>query len=89
MQNQVKTISKRKLLVLSLLFDAIGMLSYIFPPIDFIWAPLSSFLMLKLYKGDIGKIGAVVSFIEEAVPGLSFVPSFTIVWVYVHFLKKN
>lgn len=89
MENKVATRSKKKLLLLSLLFDGIGMLSYIFPPIDFVWAPLSSYLMVKLYKGNVGKIGAVVSFIEEAVPGLSFVPSFTIVWVYVHYLKKN
>ncbi len=89
MENKVATTSKKKLLLLSLLFDGIGMLSYIFPPIDFVWAPLSSYLMVKLYKGNVGKIGAVVSFIEEAVPGLSFVPSFTIVWVYVHYLKKN
>ena len=89
MENQIKTASKRKLLLLSLFFDAIGMLSYIFPPIDFVWAPLSSFLMVKLYKANVGKLGAVVSFVEEAVPGLSFIPSFTIVWVYVHFIQKH
>jgi len=89
MDKQNQTYSKRKLLLLSFFFDALGMLSYIFPPIDFIWAPLSSYLMVKLYKGNVGKVGAVVSFMEEAIPGLSFVPSFTLVWIYVHILKKN
>lgn len=89
MDKRNKTYSKKKLLLLSLFFDALGMLSYIFPPIDFLWAPLSSYLMLKLYKGNVGKVGALVSFIEEAIPGLSFVPSFTLVWIYVHVLKKN
>lgn len=89
MEIQEKKMSKKKLLLLSLLFDGIGMTSYIFPPIDFIWAPLSSYLMVKLYKGNIGKIGGIISFIEEAIPGLDFFPSFTLVWFYVHFIKKD
>jgi len=89
MVNKDSSLSKWKLLFLGLIFDAIGMISYVFPPVDFIWAPLSSYLMLKLYKGNVGKLGAVVSFIEEAIPGLDFFPSFTIVWLYVHVLKKN
>lgn len=81
--------SKRKMLYLSLLFDALGMISLIFPPIDIIWAPLSAFLMLKLYKGNVGKIGGLVSFVEEAIPGLDFFPSFTLTWLYVYILKKG
>ena len=77
------------MLLLSLVFDAIGMVSIVFPPIDIVWAPLSAFLMIKLYKGNIGKIGGLISFIEEAIPGLDFFPSFTLTWLYVYQWKKK
>lgn len=84
---KLDNLSKKQLLIYSLMFDAVGMI----PVLNFIWAPLSAFLMIKLYKGNIGKIGGVVSFIEEVVPGLNFVPSFTLTWLYVHVLngKQN
>ena len=81
--------SKYQLLWIGLLFDLIGMTSYIFPPIDIIWAPLSAFLMIKMYKGDVGKVAGLVSFVEEIVPGLDFFPSFTLTWLYVHVIKKR
>ena len=84
-----KNYSKYQLLWVGLLFDLIGMTSYLFPPIDIVWAPLSAFLMVKMYKGDVGKIAGLVSFVEEIVPGLDFFPSFTLTWLYVHVIKKN
>jgi len=78
---------KTKNLYLGLLFDVIGMISIVFPPIDFVWAPLSAYLMMKMYKGNIGKIGGLISFVEEAVPGLDFFPSFTLIWLYVYVFK--
>jgi len=81
--------SKRKMLLISLLFDVIGMTSIVFPPIDIFWAPLSAFLMIKLYKGNVGKIGGLISFVEEAIPGFDFFPTFTLTWLYVYVLKKR
>ena len=81
------TLSKQKLLI-GLLFDLIGMVSYVFPLTDVVWAPLSAYLMIKLYKGNIGKIGGLVSFLEEAIPGLDFFPSFTLTWCYVYLLNR-
>ncbi len=89
MISKLENLSKNQLLKYGLVFDGLGMLSYVFPPIDFIWAPLSVFLMIKLYKGNVGKIGGIVSFIEEAVPGLSFIPTFTLTWLFVYVLKKK
>jgi hypothetical protein len=83
-----KEFSKRKLLIIGLFFDLIGMISYVFPPIDIVWAPLSAFLMTKLHKGNLGKIGGIFSFIEEILP-FDFVPSFTIVWLYKYYVKKE
>jgi len=81
-------LSKKQKLLLGILFDVIGMASYIFPLIDIVWAPLSAFLMIKLYKGNVGKIGGLISFVEEAIPGLDFFPSFTLTWCYVYLFNK-
>lgn len=81
--------NKYKILALSLLFDALGYVSLIFPPFDFIWAPLSAYLMTKLYKGREGKIAAVIAFIEEALPVLDVVPTFSLMWLYTYILKPK
>lgn len=83
------TLSKKQKLFLGILFDLIGMISYIFPLIDIVWAPLSAYLMVNLYKGNVGKLGGVISFLEEAIPGLDFFPSFTLTWCYVYLIKKT
>ena len=85
----MNTENKFKKLALSLLFDAIGLASFAFPFLDIAWAPLSAYLMTKMYKGKEGKIAAVVSFIEEAVPFLDVVPTFTLMWLYTFVFKKS
>ena len=85
--------SKYKKLALGILFDALGYASFIIPGIgefsDIIWAPLAAWLMIKLYKGKSGKIAAVVSFIEEALPGFDVIPTFTIMWLYTYVLIRK
>ncbi|MEQ3664347.1 MULTISPECIES: hypothetical protein [unclassified Olleya] len=75
-------------LFLGLIFDALGYVSFIIPGIgefaDIVWAPASAWLMTKLYKGRTGRIAAVFSFIEEALPGLDIIPSFTLMWLYTY-----
>jgi hypothetical protein len=79
--------NKYKILGWSILFDALGYVSLVFPPFDFIWAPLSAYLMTKLYKGKEGKIAAIISFIEEALPFLDVVPTFSLMWLYTYVFK--
>ena len=80
-------------LLLSLLLDAMGYLSFIIPGIgefsDIIWAPLSGFIMTKLYIGKTGKIAGVVAFLEEAFPFTDVVPTFTIMWIYTYIVKRK
>jgi len=80
-------------LFLSLLLDAMGYISFIIPGIgefsDIIWAPLSGFIMTKLYKGKSGKIAGVIAFLEEALPFSDVVPTFTIMWIYTYVIKKK
>lgn len=77
---KLDTLSKNKQLALSILFDAIGMITFI----DIIWAPISAYLMTKMYKGKRGRIGGVISFVEEILPGFDIIPTFTLMWVYKH-----
>lgn len=81
--------SKTKKLLLGFLFDLLGYVSYVFPPFDFVWAPLSAYLMTKLYVGRAGKVAAVISFVEEALPMLDIIPSFTLMWLYTYVFTKN
>jgi len=84
---------KYKKLALSILFDALGMLSFTIPMIgefeDVIWAPISYWLLTKMYAGTLGKVSGVISFIEEALPGTDFIPTFTITWIIDNFFNKN
>ena len=54
---------------------------------DVIWAPLAAWLMTRMYKGKIGQAAGVVTFVEELVPGLDVVPTFTIMWIYTYVLS--
>ena len=85
--------SKNKHLILGLLFDGIGMLSFVIPGVgefsDVIWAPIAAYLMLKMYKGNAGKIAGVFTFLEEIIPFTDFIPSFTMMWFYTYIIKKK
>lgn len=84
---------KYRKLYIGILMDLLGMISYIIPglgeSIDFVWAPISSFILTKMYKGKVGKVGAVVNFIEEISPGFDFVPTFTLTWAYTYYYSNK
>jgi hypothetical protein len=89
---QVKSHKMMKL-VLGIIFDLIGMSSYILEPasefLDLAWAPISGFLLTKMYKGNVGKIAGAIDFIEELMPGTDIIPTFTLTWIYVYVIKKE
>ncbi len=89
---QSTSFSPKKFL-LNLLLDGIGLLSFTIPGIgefsDVIWAPLSAYLLMKMYPGTIGKISGTISFLEEILPGSDFIPTFTLTYLYETFIKKN
>ena len=84
---------KMSKLVLCLLFDGIGMLSYVVPvfgeAIDFIWAPISGLLLVLMFKGTVGKLAGVFGFIEELIPFVDIIPTFTITWFYMYIIYKG
>jgi len=85
--------NKKENLLLGLLFDGIGMLSFTVPLIgefsDVIWAPIAGFLMTRMYKGSVGKVGGVIAFLEEIIPFTDIIPSFTLTWIYNYWIKKQ
>lgn len=80
---------KYQKLGLSLVLDAIGYLSFIFPPFDFFWAPFSGYVMTRLYKGKSGKIAGIVTLVEEALPWTDVIPTFTLMWLYTYVISKD
>lgn len=85
--------NKSRNLFLGILFDLIGMLSFTVPLVgefsDVIWAPLAGYLMTWMYKGTVGKVGGVVTFLEEILPFSDFIPTFTLTWIYNYVVKNK
>jgi hypothetical protein len=76
---------KYQKLALSIVLDAIGFI----PFIDLLWAPVSAYIMSRMYKGKAGKIAAVIAFVEEALPFLDVIPTFTLMWFYSYVIKTE
>ena len=80
-------------LILCIFMDMIGYLTYLLPVIgewgDIIWAPISAFIFYKIFGGKTGKVGAFISFAEELLPFVDFIPTFTIGYIYNLFKKDK
>lgn len=89
----VKTDNRKKHLILGIVFDLIGYASYGIPIIaeitDVVWAPIAGFLLSRMYKGTLGTVGGIFGFIEELLPGVDFIPTFTLTWIYKYVIKKE
>lgn len=84
---------KKKNLLKSLAFDAIGMatvgIPLVGPFLDLLWAPYAASKMKKMYPGKKGKLASVLVFLEEILPGTDIIPSFTLMWLYTYVWKKE
>lgn len=84
---------KFKKLFLGLLFDGIGMISFSIPLLgefsDVIWAPVAAFIMTRMYKGRVGRVASILTFVEEIIPFTDVIPSFTITWIYTYYFQKQ
>lgn len=78
-----KTTKKFKL-YLGIILDVIGMTPTGFPPLALIWAPISGLILKLMYRGQIGTVAGIFDFAEELIPGVNFIPTFTITWFYVY-----
>lgn len=78
--------NKYKKLAASIVLDAIGFIPI--PFLDLVWAPVSGYIMTRMYKGKEGKIAGIVSFLEEILP-LDVIPTFTLMWIYSYVINKR
>ena len=89
----VKKSDKKTKLLLSLIFDGIGMLSYVAPIFgeftDTFWAPISGLLLVLMYKGTVGKIAGLFGTIEELIPFTDVIPTFTITCFYTYIIRRE
>jgi hypothetical protein len=85
--------NKKINLILGILFDSIGMLSFTIPLVgefsDVIWAPVAGYLMTRMYKGTVGKVGGIIVFLEEIIPFSDIIPTFTLTWIYTYLIQKK
>jgi hypothetical protein len=84
--------NKKRNLFLGIFLDGIGLLSFTVPFVgefsDVVWAPVAGYLMTRMYKGTVGKVGGLVAFVEEIFPFSDFIPSFTLTWIYNYLIKN-
>lgn len=84
---------KNASLLLCVVMDLIGYATYTIPVLgelgDILWAPVSAIIFFKLFGGWKGGFGAVFNFVEEILPGMDFIPSFTMMWLWQNFRKPS
>jgi len=88
----MNTVQKQPSLLLCIIMDLLGYASYALPFLgefgDVFWAPLSGLIFYILFGGWKGAVGGIFNFIEELLPGLDFIPSFSIMWI-IKFVRKQ
>lgn len=76
-------------LAFCIVMDLIGYATYSIPFLgefaDLVWAPISGLIFFRTFGGWKGAFGGVFNFVEEILPGLDFIPSFTITWALQKF----
>lgn len=80
-------------LIIGLILDGIGMISFSIPLLgefsDVIWAPIAGVIMTRMYRGRVGKVAGILTFLEELLPFTDVIPSFTLTWIYTYFFQKD
>ena len=79
-------------LAMCLLMDMLGCASYMIPFFgeffDLVWAPLSAIIYWRMFGGIKGLFGGSLNFLEELLPGLDIIPTFTITW-FLQYHKRS
>lgn len=78
---------------LCLLMDALGMATYALPVVgevfDLVWAPISGMVYYRMFGGTKGLLGGAFAFLEELMPGMDIIPTFTITWFMMYAKQKK
>src|SRR5215212_1150089 len=85
--------AKMPSLAACLVMDFLGCATYAVPFfgefLDILWAPVSAFIFFRMFGGVRGFFGGAFNFFEELMPGLDFIPTFTITWLLQYFRRAN
>ncbi len=78
---------------LCLVMDILGcvfvMIPLVGPFIEMLFAPVSAVVYYRMFGGTRGIFGGIFNFIEELIPGLDFIPTFTITWGIQYLNRKK
>jgi hypothetical protein len=73
--------------------DALGCATFLLPFFgeffDLIWAPISAMIYMRTFGGKKGMLGGAFNFIEELLPGLDIIPTFTITWFMMNYKRSR
>ena len=76
-----------------IVMDLLGYATFALPVVgevfDLVWAPVSALIFMRMFGGAKGVFGGIFNFVEELLPGLDFIPTFTIMWLYKYFRKPK
>ena len=80
-------------LAVCLVMDFLGYATYAIPFfgefLDILWAPVSAMIFFRMFGGARGVFGGIFNFVEELMPGLDFIPTFTITWAMQYFSRNK
>jgi hypothetical protein len=80
-------------LLACIVMDMLGYATYSLPIIgevaDIIWAPISAMIFFMMFRGWKGAFGGMFNFVEELMPGLDFIPTFTLTWLWQYFTRSQ
>lgn len=89
----VSSEDRMRKLLLGVLLDGIGMISFTIPLVgeftDVVWAPIAALIMTRMYKGRVGRVAGILTFVEEILPFTDVIPSFTLTWIYTYYFQKG
>jgi hypothetical protein len=76
-----------------IVMDLLGYASFALPVVgevfDIVWAPVSAMIFMRMFGGAKGFFGGIFNFVEEILPGLDFIPTFTLTWLYQYFTQPK
>lgn len=76
-----------------IVMDLLGYATFALPVVgevfDVIWALISAMIFMRMFGGAKGFFGGIFNFVEEILPGLDFIPTFTIAWALQYFRKPK
>lgn len=75
-------------LVMDILGCVFVMIPLVGPFIEMLFAPVSAIIYFKMFGVRRGWFGGIFNFVEELIPGLDFIPTFTISW-FVHYANRK